>query len=79
MSDQSKTSTEAPAKAKRKPQGPRKPSPIYAFASVADGNGSPVAGAKVVIHAQFRDPRKMAEYFQGEGKALELLIIAPEA
>lgn len=65
--------TEAPVKAKRKPQGPRVPSPLYAFVK-ADEQG------QVSLTAQFRDPRKMAQYVAtATANREQLLVIAPDA
>lgn len=61
------------AKKTRKPQGPRKPSPLYAFVKTDAEN-------KVGLAASFRDPRKMAEYFPtATANGESLLIISPEA
>lgn len=73
------TTAEAPKK-RRAPQGPRRPSPLYAFATIVGSDGAPVAGAKVTITQQFRDPRKMAQYVaEANSKGEQLLVIAPEA
>ncbi len=72
MADTAATTAEAPKK-KRAPQGPRKPSPLYAFVKVDEAG-------KVQLAAQFRDPRKMAERFTtaaSEGE--QLLVISPES
>lgn len=37
MADNTATAAATPAKTRRKPQGPRKPQPLYVFASVVDG------------------------------------------
>lgn len=58
----------------RKAQGPRKPSPLYAFVRSNAETG------KVELATSFRDPRKMAEYFPtATANGEDLLIIAPEA
>lgn len=64
---------DAPAEKKtRKAQGPRKPSPLYAFVKVVEG--------KVELANSFRDPRKMAEYFNtANANGEQLLVINPEA
>lgn len=62
--------TDAPKK-RRAPQGPRTPSPLYAFVKVVDGN-------KVELAQSFRDPRKMAEYFNtANANGEQLLVISP--
>lgn len=72
MSDQS-TGTVGGEKKRRKPQGPRKPSPLYAFVRLS-------AEGKPELATSFRDPRKMAEYFPtATSNGEHLLIIAPEA
>lgn len=66
--------TEVAPKKRRAPQGPRKPSPLYAFVKVNQESG------KVELATSFRDPRKMAEYFPtATQNGEDLLIIAPEA
>ena len=71
MSDQA-TSTAVAPKKRRAPQGPRRPSPIYAFVKAGDAG-------QVQLTAQFRDPRKMATYVaQANANGEQLLVIAPE-
>ena len=66
------TTTTEPKK-RRAPQGPRKPSPLYAFVKIDESN-------KVALSASFRDPRKMAEYFStATANGEQLLVISPEA
>lgn len=73
------TGAEIAAKAKRKPQGPRKPSPIYAFAKVTDAAGAVIPGAKVELAFTTRNPHKMAEYFpQSNTNGESFLILTPE-
>lgn len=69
------TATDAPVKKKRAPQGPRKPSPLYAFVRMSsDGSNRPE------LVKSFRDPRKMAEYIPtSTANGEHLLVIAPEA
>lgn len=67
----------AAAPKKRKAAGPRKPSPLYVFLTV---DASLPAGKQAVAKAQFRDPRKMAEYFPtATENGEQLLIVTPEA
>lgn len=77
MADEAAATT-APKK-RRAPQGPRTPSPMYAFATVTGGDGNPVAGATVKLAKTFRDPRKMAAYMnEAMQKGEQLLVITPE-
>jgi hypothetical protein len=65
------TASGAPRR-RRAPQGPRRPSPIYIFVKI-DGNGKPV------VAQTFRDPRKMADYFNtSKEEGSELLVVTPE-
>lgn len=66
------TGTEGKKK-RRAPQGPRKPSPLYAFVRINGEN-------KPELAQSFRDPRKMAEYFPtASANGEHLLILTPEA
>lgn len=65
--------TDAGKKPRRKPQGPRTPSSIYAFVKVDENN-------KVALATCFRDPRKMAAYFNtANANGEQLLVLTPEA
>lgn len=71
MSDATTATTET--KKRRAPQGARKPAALYVFVK-ADEQG------KVSMTGQFRDPRKMAEYFgTASANGEQLLVVAPEA
>lgn len=73
MSDQA---IQGAPKARRKPQGPRKPSPFYLFVKV---DAAAAAGQQVTLAASFRDPRKMAEHFAAaNANGEQLLVVTPE-
>lgn len=80
MAEQPSTAAPEVAKKRRAPQGPRKPSPLYAFAKVTDASGQPIAGAKVELVKSMRNPHKMAEYFPtATANGESFLILTPEA
>ena len=63
---------DAPVK-RRRASGPRRPAPLYIFVKIDEGSGKPT------LAAAFKDPRKMATYFNtSKEEGSELLVITPD-